>query len=355
MNSSQQVNQPMNKNLELYARTHQNLIRHAKYTQEKFTAGKEYINGTSFHIKILNVVLFFVLTLIFTYVKYNLTLSIFFAIMTTLFLLFLGTLYAILFLAVYITSIIRVINLQYIYRGNPILQTDIIKNSVPYNCTSGGLSISSDTLPQDLAGGYYTYSFWIFINGNNNYNDSNITWSNYRYREWKSIFYRGNQINSTGDLTSLIQFPGFWLTPVLNNMVIAFQTGGVVERIEIDNIQFNTWVSFSIVIESKSIFVYINGLLDRTLNLQQSASIMNNYGLYITNDKITNSSKKSGFPGYLAELTCYNFALSPSYILNSYKYYKKTIENYQKKLDMKNNNYALPKLITNSDYLCNSS
>ena len=82
---------------------------------------------------------------------------------------------------------------------------------------------------------------------------------------------------------------------------------------------------------------------------------MNNYGLYITNDKITNSSKKSGFPGYLAELTCYNFALSPSYILNSYKYYKKTIENYQKKLDMKNNNYALPKLITNSDYLCNSS
>lgn len=345
-------NEPLNKNLELLLRKHSKNIKAIK---EIYIFIIEYISGTPLRIKILNVILFFSLTLIFTYGLYNLPLSIFFALVTSFFLLFFGKMYSILFLALYITLIIKVINLQYIYRGNPIAQTDIIKNKVPYNCTSGGLSIASDTLPQDLAGGYYTYSFWIFINGNNNYNDSGVDWSNYRYREWKSIFYRGNPMNSNGDLSSLIQFPGFWLTPVFNNMVIAFQTGGNVERIEIDNIQFNTWVNFTVVIESKSIFVYINGKLDRTLNLQQNASIMNNYGLYITNDIATNSKKKSGFPGYLAELICYNFALSPSYISNSYSYYKKILDKYQKKLDRKNNNYALPRLITNSDYLCNSS
>ena len=202
---------------------------------------------------------------------------------------------------------------------------------------------------QDLYGGYFTYSFWLYVK-NGVVTDKDKNWSNYRYNEWKSIFYRGNPIESTGVLSSLTQFPGFWLTPVYNNMVIVFQTGSNVERLEINNIPFNTWVNFTVVVETKSVSVYINSQLDTVLNIQQTITIMNSYDLYLTNDvSISANKKESGFAGYLAELIYYNYALSPYDIKQSYNYYKKIIDNYQSKIDVKNN-YTIPSLITNSDY-----
>ena len=203
-------------------------------------------------------------------------------------------------------------------------------------------------MPQDLNGGYFTYSFWLYINGGSN---NTNTWDNYRYNEWKSIFYRGNAIDNSGDLSSLIQFPGFWLTPVLNNMVIVFQNGSYVERLEITDLPFNKWTNISVVVETKSVSIYINGLLDRSLNLHQNITIMNGYNLYLTSDMMASvNQKQSGFAGYLAELIFYNYALTPYDIQKSYNYYKKIIDSYQFEIDSKNN-YYIPNLITNSDYL----
>ena len=291
---------------------------------------------------ILSLSLSFIFLIIFTFIFFNTLLSIIGSIFVFLFLFLIKKIYAIIFIIIYIISIIIIYKRRYLYKGNPIFETDIIQNRKSYNCKNAPLIINNQKLPQNSNNGNYTYYFWIYLDGND--------WNSYRYNEWKSIFYTGTPIND-GNLESLIQYPGFWLTPKLNNMVIVFQNEGNVERIEIDNIQFNEWINYTVVIESKSISIYINGLLDRTLNLEKNFNVMNNYSIYIASDFSTNLKNNSGFSGELAELICYNTALDSTYIFNSYLYYKKILEFYQRKIDFKKENYNIPSLITNSDYL----
>lgn len=339
-----------NKNLENFIRKSSDGLRHAKKQHDML---KDLVKNTPIHIKILNVSIPIIFTYTFTYLYFNLSLSIIFALISFFIILLLSKIMGVTFLILYIISIVKIIKNANVSRGNPVLQTDIIQNKKPYDCTSGGLTIASGSLAQDLYGGYFTYSFWIYLTNNNNTNSSNQSdansWHNYRYKEWKSVFYRGTPINSDGDLSSLVQFPGVWLTPIINNLVIVFQNGSYVERLELNNIEFNGWTNFSIVVETKSVSIYIDGLLDRALNLYQNITITNEYDLYIASDMITSSNNKSGFAGYLGELIFYNYALTPSEIYNSYSFYKKIITSYQKKLYV--NNYSISGLITNSDYL----
>jgi hypothetical protein len=340
-----------NKNLENFINKTGHAIRH---TKKHYDTLQNLVKNTPIHIKILNVSIPFAFTYVFTYLYFNLSLSIIFAFITFFIILLLSKIIGVTFLILYIISIVKIIRSVNVSRGNPILQTDIIKNRKPYDCTLGGLTISNSSLAQDLYGGYFTYSFWIYLTNNNNNSNSSKpndinSWHNYRYKEWKSVFYRGTPINSNGDLSSLVQFPGVWLTPVLNNLVIVFQNGSYVERLELNNIDFNSWTNFSIVVQTKSVSIYINGLLDRALNLYQNITVTNEYNLYIASDMITSSNNKSGFAGYLGELIFYNYALTPTDIYNSYSFYKKIITSYQKKLYV--NNYSISGLITNSDYL----
>jgi len=334
-----------NNNLEKIIRLSSDTIRRTKL---EYNRVKDMINNTPLQVKIANVAVPFIITYVFTVIYFNLTLSIIFAIITFLVISLLSKLIAVIFLILYIIITINIVRKNKNTLGIPILETNIIKINSPYNCLNTSLSIPNYKLEQDLYGGYFTYSFWLYVN--NGFDSNSANWNNYRYNEWKSIFYRGNAINETGDLSSLIQFPGFWLTPVLNNMVIVFQNGSYVERLEINNIPFNTWTSFSIVVQTKSVSVYINGNLDRTLNLYQSITVMNSYNLYLTSDMLTSKNKnESGFAGSLAELIYYNYALNASEINKSYNFYKKIIDRYQNKIHSQNN-YKIPGLITNSDY-----
>jgi hypothetical protein len=92
-------------------------------------------------------------------------------------------------------------------------------------------SINNNVFSQNTVGDNFTYSFWLYVNGNNNCINKDNNWNSYRNKEWKSIFYRGTPINEDGNLTNLVQFPGFWLTPVLNNLVIVFQNANNIERL----------------------------------------------------------------------------------------------------------------------------
>ena len=333
-----------NKNLNNFIGKTGNSIRTAK---GKYDSIKQMINETPISIKIANIAVPFTSTFVFTYIYYNLFFSIIFAIITFVVITLLSNISALIFIILYIVTIINVSNQRKITVGSPILQTDIVKNinNSPYNGYQNNLTIPSSSLLKDLNGGYFTYSFWLYLNGN----DKDNNWSNYRNTEWKSIFYRGNAIDATGDLSSLIQFPGCWLTPILNNLVIVFQNGSYVERLEIVDIPINEWTNYAIVVETKSVSIYINGLLDRSLNLYQNITIMNGYNLYLTSDILTSTSKSdSGFAGNIAQLICYNYALSPTDIYKSYSYYKEILYKYQKKIDNKNK-YLISNLITNSD------
>jgi hypothetical protein len=335
-------NTSYNNNTEKIINVTSNLIR---TLVNLYLKAQELVRNATLPIKISNVAVPMIITYIFTFVYYNLSLSLFFAGITIFSISLLSKAMAIMFHILYVITIINTFIEINSTLGKPISQTDIIKSGVPYNCVNTSLTVSNSVLEADLYGGYFTYSFWLYIN--NGVGTDTAYWNNYRYNEWKSIFYRGNAINSYGDLSSLIQFPGFWLTPALNNMVIVFQNGSYVERLEINDIPFNTWTNFSIVVETKSVSIYIDGNLDRTLNLYQNIVVMNAYNLYITSDMLTSKNKnESGFAGSLAELIYYNYALSSSDIIKSYNYYKKIIFNYQSKI-YKQNTYQIPKLITN--------
>jgi hypothetical protein len=320
------------------------------YGKSKYNEAQKMINDTPIQIKILNVIIPFVLTYIFTYIRYNLGFSIFFAIITFFLMFTINIMIPIIFIVLYIFVIINLSSDYNKIMGSPIEETDISKNNIPYICNKKSLIVTNSRLVEELKGGYFSYSFWLYVNGNDNSVNNKNNWNSYRYREWKSIFYRGNPIDSRGDLTNLIQYPGFWLTPIYNNLVIVFQNGSYVERLEINNVPFNKWTNYSIVVETKSVSIYINGLLDRTLNLYQSITIMNGYNLYITNDKYASKDKNSfGFAGNIAELIFYNYALTQTDIYKSYLYYKKILDNYQNKV-IESQNYSIPGLITNSDY-----
>ena len=309
------------------------------YTRQKYIMVKNSINNTPLLIKILNITIPFCLTYIFSYIYYNLTLSIIFAILTFLIIFILSKTMAFIFLVLYIVVIVNITK-----EKNKIQQTSLIVS--PYDCKSGALTVQTSKIPNTLLGSNFSYSYWIYLS---NVSTDEYNWNTYRNKEWKSVFYRGSPITSN-DLSTLIQFPGFWLTPVYNNLVIVFQYDSYVERIELIDIPFNKWTNIIVVVETKSVSVYIDGLLEKILSLSQNIITMNSYNLYVTNDAITSSSGKGGYAGNLAELIYYNFALNPEYVKKVYDYYKNIIHKYEK--NNQNDSYQTSELITNSDYLC---
>lgn len=246
--------------------------------------------------------------------------------------------------------------LKSVYNKKKIMGTPFltgIKKNVPYNASNKNKIISSDNLEVDNEG-VYTYSFWIYVNGfNQGFERDNLpTWETYRYGEWKHIMHRGTPlINSNGSPMpndNLLQFPGFWLTPKLNNFVTIFQNGDQIERLELNDIEMNIWVNFTLVIEHYSISIYRDGKLLKTLVLKQKLVPVQNKNMYITYDGKNND--KSGFPGYLSFLVYYNKALEPNEVNLLYKSYLGYINRYKKFIDKKLwHNANSPGLVTNSD------
>jgi len=196
---------------------------------------KTMIDNTPITIKFFNIAIPFTLCYIFTYTYYNLAASIVFGIITFFAIGILSKFFAVLFILLYIISIYSNSTQINSYIGTPIKQTNIEYNKVPFDCMNDngkkGLTVSNKSLDPDKNIGHFSYSFWIYVNNQN----TEKNWNTYRNSEWKSIFYRGSPINATTDLTSITQFPGFWLTPKLNNLVLVFQqseTSTPIERVE---------------------------------------------------------------------------------------------------------------------------
>jgi hypothetical protein len=335
----------INKDNKFYKTTYE-VVKFAKPKYDKII---ELYRGTPIIVRVLNVIIPFILTYVFTLIYYKLTLSIIFGVLTFFTMLLYNRPLAYIYIVLYIIIIAQTSNSHNKIIGNPLKQTNLRTNNEPYNCAGNSLIVNSDWFNDKLNGGYFTYSYWLYVNGNNNNINKSNNWNNYRYNEWKSIFYRGSPIRDDQDLSQLVQFPGFWLTPVMNNLVIVFQNGSYVERLEINNIDFNKWMNIIVVVEMKSVSIYINGLLDRTLNLYQNVTLMTNYNLYISEDKLISTSKnQSGFPGSIAYLTYYNYALNVNDILLSYAYYKKIIDSYQNSILDHNKQKINSKLITNN-------
>lgn len=241
--------------------------------------------------------------------------------------------------------------------GTPFIQTDLRYNKKPFiasdlNTDDSTRIISPDKLKDTPTFGTCTYSFWIYIVGNQNIkgDEYSRTWTNYRYDEWKCIMYRGPDSSTYSSMIGITpQFPSFWLSPQINNLVVSFKHNGVqnAETLQYNNIEFNKWIQITLTIDSNSATLFVNGKYETNKLLDQSIYSMSNYNLYLAND-ITTNNNKIGFPGFLSFVTYYPYVLTPDEIQKSYSFYKNYVDNYQNNL-MKGIPWKPTKVVTNSD------
>jgi hypothetical protein len=136
----------------------------------------------------------------------------------------------------------------------------------------------------------FTWSVWIYIN-------------NVQYLEgqYKTIFYKGNSNLRKNGLNFPNNAPGLYIAPNSNTLVVMMNTFKVInEEIMIPDIPLNKWVNVIIRCQNKTLDVFINGTITRSLELMGVPK--QNYGdVYVATN--------GGFDGYISNLRYYNYAL----------------------------------------------
>ncbi len=295
-------------------------------------------DSTPFQIKMGYLFILGALLYYFLVIKYNFYGSLISGLLLSLILALINVYIGIIFLILLLLMIYNRRNQEIKLIGTLIKPTEIKKNK-PYHGMKNHEYIKSTIFPKEMTTGLFGYSFWLYLN------KPQTSEPLYRNNEWKSIFYRGSQLDTKNDISTLTQYLGVWLTP--NNESLAFvfqQNGSQTESYELINVDFNKWTHYYVGVSPKSINIYKNGKLEVSSSIKQSPISMNDYGLFITSDYATaqleDISKKivseediiynkTGFDGYLSYLTYYEYSLNPNEINNSINIYKDKINNYE--------------------------
>ena len=145
----------------------------------------------------------------------------------------------------------------------------------------------------------FTYSVWMFI-------DDLV----YQSGQYKHVFHKGNDdINLSTDPIGMNHpnnGPGLYIAPNTNALVVVMNTfNNIQEKVVIDDIPINKWVSVQIRVENHQLDVYINGKLAKRLILKGVPK--QNYGdVYV--------AMNGGFSGYMSELRYFNYGLGTAQI-----------------------------------------
>jgi hypothetical protein len=143
----------------------------------------------------------------------------------------------------------------------------------------------------------FTWSVWIYINS-----------LQYLQGQYKHIFYKGNSNLAETGLNFPNNAPGLYLAPDSNELVVMMNTFDVInEEIKIPNIPLNKWMNVIIRCQNKTLDVYINGTIARSLRLTSVPK--QNYGNVY-------AGMNGGFDGYISNLWYYNYALGTAAIQN---------------------------------------
>ena len=117
---------------------------------------------------------------------------------------------------------------------------------------------------------------------------------------------------------------------------------------EIMNVPMNEWFNLILVVENKSASVYINCKMENNFSLVNSSPNTSDYNLYVAKDGATNYEKKNGFPGFIANLSYYNYSLNQSQINEICNEYGSRFKKYQNSENSKID-YTTSCLVTDSD------
>jgi len=195
-----------------------------------------------------------------------------------------------------IVAIISILTYLIYYRltGNPLAETIFIPNLK--NDATKPMTIAYKDVPEKTRN-LYTYSFWLYINGEPN---DNQYWGNYRVNEWKHVMHRGSKVV---DGKVAFQSPGFWLSPTTNKLYAAISTKSDIEYITLADIDMDKWVNVVFVINQNVIEIYKNCQLEKTFALYNDIVNVGQSDLYVT--------QSGGFAGNIAYVQYFNSALQP--------------------------------------------
>jgi hypothetical protein len=219
-------------------------------------------------------------------------------------------------------------------------------NTLNYSNTNSCCIINKNNFKEERSG-VMTYNFWLYVYSfDNNKNNNTI---DYDIRDdedsWKHIWHKGNSVIESDYDNSLIQYPGVWLSPNLESLMIDFNNGeDISEKIQLNISKFNKWINYTIVLNNNIVNVYEDGKLENTVMLNQKMISSHNYHVYLGSQ----GKEKNGFPGYLAYFSYFNEAMNSDKIYDLYLHYKKKMETYIKlEKNYLNSKMLEPILITN--------
>lgn len=226
--------------------------------------------------------------------------------------------------------------------------------------------VPSNQLRNDL-NGEYTYSFWIYITGNEaglysyfvdqlsqelrmNVSLKPYSFGNFRFRDFKAVMHRGDDISGSNvDLNSINQYPGFWLGPNLTNLYVVFSNNSNSESFMLENLELNRWINITTTINGNAVSVFRDGMLEIT-GLVSSSIYLSNIrykNIYFAGGPSLNGGVQ-GFPGFLNYFNYYNRVLNPDDIQTLYNNYLPLISSLKKKADQYNiENTSTIDVITN--------
>jgi hypothetical protein len=184
--------------------------------------------------------------------------------------------------------------------------------------TSGAKTITRSVNAND--GIEFTWSTWVFIDN-----------LQYNAGKYKHVFHKGNdQVASTG-LNFPNNAPGLYIAPNTNAFVIIMNTyDNINEEITIPDIPLNKWVSVIMRCQNKTLDVYINGTIVRSVQL--AGVPKQNYGDVFV-------AMNGGFSGYVSNLWYYNYGLGTAAIQNIVQNGPNTKMVGSNAMNMKNPNY----------------
>ena len=164
----------------------------------------------------------------------------------------------------------------------------------PQDPNLGGAKTISRSINENN-GMEFTWSVWVFID--------DLQYNSGKYRH---IFHKGNDNLASNGLNFPNNAPGLYIAPNTNAFVIIMNTYDTInEEITIPDIPINKWVNVIIRCQNKTLDVYINGTISRSIQLIGVPK--QNYGdVFI--------GMNGGFSGYVSNLWYYNYALGTSAI-----------------------------------------
>jgi hypothetical protein len=184
--------------------------------------------------------------------------------------------------------------------------------------TSGAKTITRSVNATD--GIEFTWSTWVFIDN-----------LQYNAGKYKHVFHKGNDQVSTTGLNFPNNAPGLYIAPNTNAFVIVMNTYDTInEEIIIPDIPMNKWVSVIIRCQNKTLDVYINGTIARSVQLVGVPK--QNYGDVFV-------GMNGGFSGYVSNLWYYNYSLGTAAIQNIVHSGPNTKMVGSNSMNMKNPNY----------------